>query len=411
MLDMQRGAPSLARALARGLAVLALLQIAVGFVLNHGYSPTLAKAHSTVEAARHAPFLAILQGFHYWGSAALIVLGGVLIFGLVFTGGYLRLSRGTWLGTLALVGSSLAMQITGNLLPMDRHDVQTLVVEAGISSRLPLVGPTVVTAMLGENGFGEATLARWHTAHILLLLPLLLGCWACLRGYEDRERSRRTLTWILPSLGVLALAFLVTPPYGPAAEVADFASFDARPSWYAWPMHGALRAAERIAVGWGWVGSALLPGALGLLLVAAPWAGRKRDRLVRYAALGLGLTFAFAGPIFGGRPAAAWGLQDTAEAGVSGANEPIDESLAAQGREIALKQCSPCHGKNLRGGASAPNLTTMYTRGRSQNWYERFLKDPANIRQGSTMPSMVHLGDDQIAKLAQYLRQPKAERP
>lgn len=411
MLNMQRGAPSWARALARGLAMVALLQLAVGFALNHGYSATLAGAHRSAEAARKAPFLGILQGFHYWGSAALIVLGGVLVFGLLLSGQYLRLPRGTWLGTLALVGASLGMQITGNLLPMDRHDVQTVVVESGIASRIPLLGPTAAAAMLGGNGFGEQTLERWHTMHIALLLPLLLGCWACLRGFDTPDRPRKSGAWLLPTVGVLVIALLVTPPHGPPAELADYASFDARPSWYAWPIHGALQGAERLVVGGGWIGSALLPGALGLLLVCAPWIGRKRDRLVRVAASALALVFAIAAPVFGGLPAAAWGLQDSSATEASVDEEPVDAVLASEGHGIALKHCSPCHGKNLHGSASAPNLAKMYMRGRSQGWYERFLKDPGKVRPGSTMPSMAHLGDDQIVKLAQYLRQPKTERP
>ena len=72
---------------------------------------------------------------------------------------------------------SLGLLVTGNLLPYDRHGVQTAVTEVGIASRVPFFGPVIADMMLGGPKFSASTLATWYGMH-RWWIPLALAALA-----------------------------------------------------------------------------------------------------------------------------------------------------------------------------------------------------------------------------------------
>lgn len=391
------------------LAAVVLLQLAVGFYLNSGYGTTPSEAIASVQATRSDALGRFLQGIHYWGSGGLIAMSLFFLAALLAKGTYLKLPKPVWVGAVALFGSAFGLQVTGNLLPFDQHDVQTAVIEGGIASRVPLAGSMAASTLLAGDTFSPSTLAAWHRYHLWLLVPLILGTGAVLFGTPKPDRSRRM--WAFPAVCLLAiagLAALLGAPHGAPGTEADFAAFDARPSWYTWPMHGALNGFESLAASAGWIGAAVLPGILGAALLFAPWIGQKRDGLARGSVFGLLAAFFGLGVAFGGTAAPAWGEQTVPQTFVSEPNaDPVDEALASAGESLAKMHCVGCHGEGLAGGPGAPNLMTAYQRHSDADWYVRFLRNPSSVKPGSTMPAMAHLSDSEIAELAEFLRKPK----
>lgn len=408
---MARESAPWARGSGIALGVLVLVQIGLGFLLNTAYTPTPEGAHSSVQALRDDTYRGFLQNFHYWGSAWLIVHSFLHVFLLLLSGAYLRISKLAWIASVALFGSSFLMQVTGNLLPFDRHDVQTAVIEGGIAAGIPALGDFSAKTVLQGDKFGPETLSAWHSVHFWLMIPLALAALVCLFGFgaAAKKRSAASFMWLLPIVGIAALSALFSAPFGAAATAADYGAFDARPSWYTLPMHGALNAFDSLSSGLGWIGTALLPGLLGLFLLLAPWIGKRFDWLARTVPTLIVLAYGVFAVLFGGTPAPAWGLQDVPETKAADGSlnvTAIDEAKAMKGFELAKANCA-CHGPELRGTAQAPNLHQMFRRQSDAAWFVKFVKNPRSMKPSSTMPALTHLSDSELATIAEWLRKPK----
>ncbi|HVL39834.1 MAG TPA: cytochrome b N-terminal domain-containing protein [Fimbriimonadaceae bacterium] len=390
------------------------LQFGVGLLLSRWYAPTLLEAHASVQALRDDAAGRVLVNLHYWGSALLIVHAFVHVSGMILHGLYAREHRWQWLSAVAALLCILGFQISGNLLPMDRHDVQTAVIEAGVASSVPGVGSSVSEAILAGPEFGQSTLDAWSIVHRWLLPGLLLVVcavlWAStLRG--PRFRLSPALLFLLPPI-ILAVA-LDAPAGSPATE-ADFTSYDARVGWYVWPMHGALNAFQRLGPGLGWIGAALIPGLFVGFLFALPWMAHRFARpLVTWIYLSFVAAFGFLALVFGGLPAPITGNQDPPAQAVGSGNVPLSDAGTAQhGRELFNSlPCSGCHGDDARGGAVKLNLAQVRQRHRSFESLMKFIQDPRSVRPGSTMPAFPQLGEEERRALAEFLfRQGELER-
>lgn len=400
-----------AKGLSQSLIVLVLLQVGLGVLLHSRYSPNVAGAHESVSQMRNEALTRWLTGTHYWGSALLLALSALSVLSLAWSGRFKESTR-VWYASLMVGTGAFLLQVTGNLLPMDRHDVQTAIAEAGVAYRLPLLGPTASEFLLQGPALGEPTLTGWYFAHrwvfpclvglgVLLLLP---GSWK-LKG----------TAWIalLPAAMAAALGILFGAPTGFAATLDDFGMQTATVSWYAWPMHGALKATDA----WlhqGWIGAALVPGLLGGFLALLPWIGKKWPLgACRAALFAFVAFFGVSAALFGGRPAPLTGNQDveiSLSTGVPRAAdlERPDAEMAAKGFEVFSKAgCAGCHGKNGEGAGPYPNLRKLAARNPDPVWLERFITKPDSVRPSSKMPAFKSLGAERIRQIVAWIRMPK----
>lgn len=390
-------------AVAAGLFLIGILQVLVGFRLALGYKPTLADANASTAAMRSSGLDGFLASFHYWGSAALI-LGCALYFVVAVWMGQAHRTR--LLASIVALGAlSFAMQVTGNLLPMEAHDVQTVVIEADIAGRMPFAGEVSRSIMLGGNHFGQPTIDRWFLAHRwLLAIPfaiLCIGCW-----WRLRHTALRSLASVIP-LGVVLAAAFVPGPSGRAATANDFTQADALVSWYTWPLHAGLKAVTAVSPSLGALGAAVVPTLIGTVVVLSLWIGRRSPAraksVVTTGALAiLGLSVAF-----GGGFAPLTGLQDPPTILVNDQMSPIDPDLAQRGRDLFNTEgCTGCHGIDGTKSDGAPDLTKVHERYPTQGFYLQFIKNPTSLRPSTTMPAFEHLNTEQLRALADYLRSP-----
>ena len=401
-----------------GLLVLALFAVITGVILLPSYSATGDGAHRSVAAIQASAPLRVIRAAHHWASALLLLLGGAyLVYGL-FLHCYRRPWHLAWIAAVGLVLIFFGFQLTGHLLPWDRHAVSSSAIEAGIAANVPVVGPMQGELVRGgSDTVSPRTLRAWYIAHVGLL-PLALAGLAALFILQMRRLGgalnipRRGVG---VALGLLVLAAILIPaPLGPQATPADYTSFAAPPEWYVLPLHGLLNLAQRIQPNLAFLGTVVIPGLVVLCLLALPWLDRKtihhppsgavRGLVGVGVVLFLVLTLANVGhvapPFAPGGPR----MEPAGSASGATANVPLDPALIEKGKSLfAQNGCTGCHKVGGQGGAVGPPLDSEGKRRPDLDWQLRHLKEPAAVVSGSTMPAYKQLTDADLKALATYL--------
>jgi ubiquinol-cytochrome c reductase cytochrome b subunit len=81
----------------------------------------------------------------------------------------------TWIVGVFLLLMTLGMAFTGQVLRFDQDAYWGLGIGASIASRVPVVGPALVTLMLGGPTIAGATLSRFFAVHVFVIPGLLIG--------------------------------------------------------------------------------------------------------------------------------------------------------------------------------------------------------------------------------------------
>ena len=384
------------------------LQLVAGGLLATVYRADAAHAHATT-ARLHEGGWRLLQGFHYWGSAVMIVHAALHLAAVTWAGWYRTQVRG-YLAALALAALSFGFQLTGNALPWDRHGVGTAAVEGQIASQVPLVGPRIARAAMGGEGVGSGTLDLWWSLH-RLVLPIAAAL-AIAWGLSARKGGK-VAKWTLavPALGALALAVAVASPLGTAATPADYGRPGALPSWYTVPLHGLLVWGNRLVPGGGWIGAALIPAAFGAFLLALPAMRKTKPALGRGVLLLFGAVGIAATLTSGGGSASLVGTRDPkARPTVLAKGEPAvrNAGLFAKGGVLfAANGCAGCHGKDGLKAIGGPSLKDVWREHPDAAYYVRYVANPQSVDKGSTMPAYPNLKPEELRAMAEFLRFPR----
>ncbi|MHB8636032.1 MAG: c-type cytochrome [Fimbriimonadaceae bacterium] len=382
-------------------------QVVVGIGEALSYRATVAAAYKSESALRSSAAGAIATGFHYWASAALLLITMALLLEMVWNEGYREVAR--WYGALGCTIAAFVFQVTGNLLPMDRHGAQTAVVEAGIAGRAPLLGHAVSLFMLRGNSVSDSTLGLWWAAHAYILPACVLIATSML----VRRKAARLWVFAVAPIAVLIVAILVHAPLGSAATPLDFDQYNARVSWYTWPLHAMLGAFGRVSANLAWVGSIGIPTLITLGLVFLPWIGKRAPiKLIRGLVLLTTASFLLVGGIFGGPVAALTGNRDPAVQVVASGSrvkstDPKVLALVQQGRQAFNSVgCTDCHGKDATKGDGGPALTSDYLIHTDPTWFEQLIRNPKSVNPSATMPPFPNLAQAQVQAIATFLSQP-----
>ena len=358
---------------------------------------------------------AFISNFTYWGSAVLILHSFLHVVCLLLAGGYRPPHYLRWYGSLALFGCAYLFQVTGNLLPFDKHGVQSAAIEGGIAAGMPVLGTQVAEFLMGggQAAFNEQTLGHWYLAHRLLLpFAFVLGAVGMFFiQYSRREVKENRLLAILPILIPVSLAIFIPGPLGSRASELDYNQYGALVSWYTWPLHGSLQAFNSIGSNLGWIGTGVIPGLFTAFLVILPFLSKRiADSGVRITFGAFMLYFLLVGIFFGGRFAPLTGTRDPIvgeEPKTTLGALPIDAALAAKGRDFFNAEgCSGCHGTDGKKAQGGPALDNTYKIHTDSEWYIAFIKDPKSKKAGSTMPGFPNMAEEKLKGIAEYLRGP-----
>jgi ubiquinol-cytochrome c reductase cytochrome b subunit len=152
------------------------LQIVTGILLGLVYVPSAAEAWNSLNVLDHNISLGwFIRALHGWGSNFMVAIVLVHMAQVFLFGAYKYPRELTWILGVFLLLATLGMAFTGQVMRFDQDAYWGLGIGASIASRVPLIGPWLVTLMLGGPIIAGATLSRFFAVHVFVIPGLLIG--------------------------------------------------------------------------------------------------------------------------------------------------------------------------------------------------------------------------------------------
>lgn len=229
-----------------------VVQVITGTFLWMSYSPSSQTAWESVYFIQHQMWGGwFLRGLHHFVAQAMTVLLVLHLMQVVIDGAY-KAPREVnfWFG-VGLLMLTLALSLTGYLLPWDQNGYWATAVSTNIVGMSPLVGSPMQTVVVGGAAYGHHTLTRFFALHAGLIPGLIMllivghvylfrrhGVTPAkpLKGPDEGFWPEQVLRDVVACLAVLAVVvfFIVREhgaPLGAPADPAEQFSA-ARPEWY-----------------------------------------------------------------------------------------------------------------------------------------------------------------------------------
>jgi quinol-cytochrome oxidoreductase complex cytochrome b subunit len=374
-----------------------VVQAVTGVLLMTGYSPSATSAWGSVYHLTFETDLGwFVRGLHHFGAQAMVVLLGLHMIQVLLAGAYRAPRELNWWFGLALLGVTLALALTGYLLPWDQKGYWATRVATNILAAVPGIGPALQRLVVGGAEYGNHTLTRFYALHVAVLpalLVLLIVVHVSLfrrHGVTHPEPTRGRLDRFWPKqvfLDTAALTIVLAVVAGfalyeqfhghgiPLDAPADPTSSDypARPEWYFLSLFqllnqlpqwlGGRLTSSQIEV----VGTVIVPGAIFVLLLLLPFLDKVLPRRGAHF-LACALVFVIVGgagyltwmamradatnPSFQEArrqaEAAAERAKFLARDGIppEGAATLLTRDPATRGRAILERSCLGCHARN-----------------------------------------------------------------
>jgi quinol-cytochrome oxidoreductase complex cytochrome b subunit len=116
----------------------------------------------------------LIRGLHHWGASAMVLLTGLHMLRVIFTGAYKFPREVTWFTGVALLLIVVGFGFTGYLLPWDQKAFWATTVGTRIAAVTPLIGEWILRVLRGGAEISAVTLARFFGVHVWMLPAALL---------------------------------------------------------------------------------------------------------------------------------------------------------------------------------------------------------------------------------------------
>jgi ubiquinol-cytochrome c reductase cytochrome b subunit len=161
-----------------GAATLAsfILQVGTGIALAAEYIPSAAHAYNTLNFITNDLTLGrVLRGAHFFGATAMVLFIGIHTARVYLTGSYKYPREVSWLSGTVLLGLTVLMGFTGQLLRWDQDGVWSVVIAAEQAGRVPVIGHALAHFILAGETVGASTLSRFFAFHVFFIPALLFA--------------------------------------------------------------------------------------------------------------------------------------------------------------------------------------------------------------------------------------------
>jgi ubiquinol-cytochrome c reductase cytochrome b subunit len=153
-----------------------LIQVFTGIALATAYVSSAGQAYDSLQWITHRAFLGhLLRGMHYFGASAMVLLVGIHMIRTFLTGSYKFPRELNWVVGVILVGLTILMGFTGQLLRWDQNGVWSTIVAAEQAGRVPVIGPWLARLLMGGQTVGGATLSRFFAYHVFFIPAMIFA--------------------------------------------------------------------------------------------------------------------------------------------------------------------------------------------------------------------------------------------
>lgn len=153
-----------------------IMQVVTGIFLTFSYVPSPDHAYASLDWITHHEYLGnIIRGLHYWGASAMVLLIFIHMAAHFLTGSYKYPRELNWLTGAALLGLTLVMAFTGQLMRWNQDAYWAIVVGAEQAARTPIIGGFLAQLLTSGPNVNGATLTRIYGIHIWLVPAAMAG--------------------------------------------------------------------------------------------------------------------------------------------------------------------------------------------------------------------------------------------